>query len=98
MAPEVARSDDYAFSADIYSFAIVLWEICTLRKPFAEIATPASFVSRVVHGDVRPAIRKIGSKRLKELLQASWHPNPDARPSFRTIVEQLELETKTTVP
>jgi serine/threonine protein kinase len=93
MAPEVARCDDYAFSADIYSFAILLWEICTLQTAFVDI-TGASVFSQIVHGGVRPAIRKIGTKSLRELLQASWHPNPDARPSFATIVAQLQLEVK----
>jgi serine/threonine protein kinase len=36
MAPEVARSDNYAFSADIYSFGILLWELCTLQTAFVE--------------------------------------------------------------
>jgi serine/threonine protein kinase len=95
MAPEVARSDNYAFSADIYSFGILLWEICTLQKAFIEI-TSSSFFSRV-HGGARPAIRKIFSKRLKELLQACWHPNPEARPSFATIVDCLHLEIETAI-
>jgi serine/threonine protein kinase len=96
MAPEVARSDNYAFSADIYSFAIVLWEICTLQTAFVEAKCPSSLFSRV-HGGVRPAIRKIGSKRLKDLLQACWHPNPEVRPSFATIVDQLQLEREAAI-
>jgi serine/threonine protein kinase len=97
MAPEVARCDDYAFSADVYSFAILLWEMCTLQTAYVDITCPSSVFSKIVHGGVRPAIRKIGSKRLKELLQACWHPNPDARPSFATIVAQLQLEIKTSI-
>jgi serine/threonine protein kinase len=97
MAPEVARCDDYAFSADVYSFAILLWEICTLQTAFVEITCPSSVLSKIVHGGVRPIIRKIGSKRLRELLQACWHPNPDARPSFATIVAQLQLEITTAI-
>jgi serine/threonine protein kinase len=92
MAPEVARCDDYAFSADVYSFAILLWEICTLQTAFVDITCPSSVLSQIVQGGVRPAVRKIGSKGLRELLQACWHPKPDARPLFATIVAQLQLE------
>jgi serine/threonine protein kinase len=95
MAPEVLRCDDYAFSADVYSFAILLWEICTLQTAFVEITCHSSIFSQIVHGGVRPAIRKIGSKTLRELLQACWDPNPDARPSFAAIVAQLQLEITT---
>ncbi len=96
MAPEVARSDNYAFSADIYSFGILLWEICTLRTAFVQSSCSSSLFSRV-HGGVRPAIKKIGSKWLKELLQACWHPITKARPSFATIVDQLHLEMQTAI-
>jgi hypothetical protein len=96
MAPEVSRSDNYAFSADIYSFAILLWEICTLQTAFVEAKCPSSLFSRV-HEGVRPAIRKIGSKRIKDLLQACWHPNPEFRPSFAIIVDQLHLERDTAI-
>jgi serine/threonine protein kinase len=95
MAPEVARRDDYAFPADIHSFAILLWEICTLQTPFAKITTTASVFGQIVHGGVRPAIQKIGSKRLRELLQACWHPHPDTRPSIAMVVDQLQLEINT---
>jgi serine/threonine protein kinase len=94
MAPEVASSENYTFSADIYSFGILLWQICTLETPFVHAKCRFSLFSHV-HGGARPAIRQIGSKRLKELLQACWHPNPDARPSSTAIVDQLQLYIET---
>jgi serine/threonine protein kinase len=96
MAPEVARSDNYAFSADIYSFGILLWEICTLQTAFGKSSSPSLLFSRV-RGGVRPAIQNIRSKRLKKLLKACWHPIPEARPSFATIVDQLHLEIQSAI-
>lgn len=34
MAPEVLESKPYAEPADVYSFAIVMWECLTRREPF----------------------------------------------------------------
>jgi serine/threonine protein kinase len=34
MAPEVAESRPYSEKADVYSFAMVMWEMATLRKPY----------------------------------------------------------------
>jgi serine/threonine protein kinase len=39
MAPEVGNGEIYDRSADIYSFGILLWEICTLQKPFSKMRT-----------------------------------------------------------
>jgi serine/threonine protein kinase len=39
MAPEVARFEHYSFSCDVHAFAILLWEICTLERPYVSIGS-----------------------------------------------------------
>lgn len=95
MAPEVVQSKDYGFPADIYSFAILLWEICSLRKPFSEVISFKMFQSRVVDGQCRPPLNKIGPSGIKKLLKSCWHPVPKHRKSFSNILEALELEPYT---
>ena len=34
MAPEVLRGDDYSFSADLYSFGVIVWEMVHRIAPF----------------------------------------------------------------
>jgi Protein tyrosine and serine/threonine kinase len=59
MAPEIATSTVYDESADVYSFAIVLWEVMLSRmaggKPYHDIA-PLYVIDRVAEG-VRPPVR-----------------------------------------
>ena len=38
MAPEVALGEPYNLSADIYSFAILLWELVALDKAFGKLS------------------------------------------------------------
>ena len=38
MAPEICRGEKYSYSADIYSFGVVVWEIVTMRVPFKQIS------------------------------------------------------------
>ena len=34
-APERLAGDDYSFPADVFSFGVILWELCTLSEfPF----------------------------------------------------------------
>eukprot|EP01051_Picozoa_sp_SAG22_P004549 SAG22_NODE_246_length_13948_cov_12.055744_13_plen_93_part_00 len=37
MAPEVLRGNPYTKSADTYSFGVILWELASRKRPFAEI-------------------------------------------------------------
>ena len=34
MAPEVINSSNYTIKADVFSFGIVLWEICSREPPY----------------------------------------------------------------
>ena len=34
MAPEVLKSEEYTFKADVYSYAIVLYEIICWKTPY----------------------------------------------------------------
>eukprot|EP00979_Chaetoceros_neogracilis_P001569 scaffold269_cov245-Chaetoceros_neogracile.AAC.18 len=55
MAPEVARRMPYNETVDIYSFAILFWQICSLEVPFAsfDVNKHSEFV---VHGNERPKL------------------------------------------
>lgn len=92
MAPEVAKSERYCFSSDVHSFAVMLWEICALERPYAAYDTLDTLLQKAVHGNARPALHKIASPDIKELLKIAWHEDPSARPSFRLVVGLLEKE------
>ena len=92
---EVATSSHYGFAADSYSFALVLWEICTLQQPFEQYKEVNAWFNNAVRGRRRPPLRSkmIPSPVVRELLQAAWDPNPEVRPGFALIKEQLKKET-----
>lgn len=54
-APEVIQGSSYTQAADIYSFALVLWEILVGRVPFSEVKKQDDIRRRVMSG-VRPLI------------------------------------------
>ena len=81
MAPEVCNGLPYNEKVDVYSFAVVLWEICTLRKPFAGMSV-ADHYREVIVGGLRPPLDPRWPARLVNLLQECWHEDPDRRPSM----------------
>ncbi|CAM9415644.1 unnamed protein product [Ectocarpus sp. 12 AP-2014] len=81
MAPEVCTGLSYNEKVDVYSFALVLWQICALRKPFAGMSEADHYL-QVVQGGLRPPLDARWPPQLVHLLQACWHVHPDARPTM----------------
>ncbi|KAJ1277576.1 hypothetical protein BS78_04G014800 [Paspalum vaginatum] len=93
MAPEVIEHKPYDHKADVFSFAIVLWELLTGKIPY-EYLTPLQAAIGVVQKGIRPTIPKDTHPKLVELLQKCWHQDPAARPGFSEILEILQKLSK----
>jgi len=57
MAPEVCLDSSYDCDCDIYSYAIVCWELWTQKVPFEEVATPDLYRDQVCQRGYRPVYR-----------------------------------------
>ena len=88
MAPEVASSLPYGASAEVYSFSIILWQLCSHDRPYAGLDM-ASFTERVVQGNQRPPLKKAWPPQLRSLLQECWHAQPAMRPTMAAVCAQL---------
>ncbi|KAF5444587.1 hypothetical protein F2P56_033711 [Juglans regia] len=88
MAPEVINHQPYNQKADVFSFAIVLWELVTAKVPYDSM-TPLQAALGVRQG-LRPDLPKNAHPNLLELMQRCWEAVPDNRPSFSEITAELE--------
>ncbi|KAH3744684.1 serine/threonine-protein kinase STY13 [Pelomyxa schiedti] len=88
MAPELFKSDHYTQAIDVYSFAILFWEVLTQKEPY-ENASSFRIPVMVSNGE-RPAIPTDMLPALAELLQTCWSGEPDTRPPFSSICTTLE--------
>jgi serine/threonine protein kinase len=68
MAPEVALSQPYTETSDVYSFGILLWQICKLELPYEGI-TDEMVEQKVVHCGFPPKIEPTWPNTLRCLLQ-----------------------------
>jgi len=90
MSPEVLRGKPLNEKADIYSFAIVCWEILTRKEPFENHDSYNNFVRAVCEDQERPPIPEGTHASLVSLMKACWHEDCDLRPPFSAILPILD--------
>lgn len=91
MAPEVARSEPYNLTADVYSFGLLLWQVCSLDLPYDGM-NRLDHSELVVHGNERPPVDSSWSSPLRILMKRAWEPDPSVRPSMDSIYKILKRE------
>lgn len=91
MAPEVARSEPYNLTADVYSFGLLLWQVCSLKLPYDGM-NRQDHSELVVHGNERPQLDPSWSTPLRILMKRAWEPDPSVRPSMDSIYKILRRE------
>ncbi|KAL5703705.1 non-specific serine/threonine protein kinase [Ranunculus cassubicifolius] len=88
MAPEVINHQPYDQKADVFSFAIVLWELTTAKVPY-DTLTPLQAALGVRQG-LRPDLPENVHPKILDLMQRCWEALPMDRPSFSEIRVELE--------
>ena len=88
MAPEVANSKPYCPKAEVYSFATVIFEIASCKKPFTGLE-PEVFKKAIGSGYVLP-LPPEWPDELQSLISDCWKLDAQQRPEFREIVPRLE--------
>jgi len=89
MAPEVALYWPYTHRSEVFSFALVLWEMCAHEKPFSSYTSEERFKKALQEGVV-PPIGKRWPAGIGTLLLECWRADEAKRPEFRALVPRLE--------
>eukprot|EP00035_Acanthoeca_spectabilis_P027903 m.468340 g.468340 ORF g.468340 m.468340 type:complete len:1105 (-) comp27396_c0_seq1:181-3495(-) len=101
MAPELLRraTREYGKEVDIYSFAIVQWELLTQQTPWAEELKAASELEflreleEALFAGRRPTVPRwceaAEFASYVALMQQCWATEPDKRPAFNTVASLL---------
>ncbi|KAF2075586.1 hypothetical protein CYY_003129 [Polysphondylium violaceum] len=88
VAPEVLAEEGYTEKADVYSFAIVLWELLTRLIPYAGKNTMQ--VVRSIDRGERLPMPDWCPPAYAKLINRCWDTDPTNRPSFPEILPIME--------
>jgi len=92
MAPEVALKKPYGFSADVFSFAILFWEVVSLTEVFPTMTLQKHYKQVICKGKRPPSLEDILPTELNEMMENSWDKDALKRPTFENISDILSNE------
>ncbi|KAJ8505974.1 hypothetical protein OPV22_006860 [Ensete ventricosum] len=84
MAPELIRNEPFTEKCDIFSLGVIIWELCTLNRPWEGIPSV-----QVIYTVANEGTRlEIPEGPLGKLISDCW-AEPDERPSCQEILARL---------
>ncbi|XP_062512039.1 fibroblast growth factor receptor 2-like isoform X2 [Corticium candelabrum] len=92
MSPEAMIDKRYTEASDVWSYGVLLWEIATFGgSPYPSI--PVERLYDLLVGGYRMSCPTNCSRHLHEIMLRCWAADPNERPSFYALVEQIANET-----
>lgn len=95
MSPNVIRHEPYNAKADVYSYAVTVWEMFSCEVPFAGLS-PIQAAFAVADKGQRPAAVSAHARAnplppaWQVLVENCWDEDPHVRPRFLEIIEVLD--------
>lgn len=94
MAPECLMLESYNMKADVYSFAIILWEMLSGSRPYAFVRSRPQLIQHVVVDDERPDIDDKWPASIKGMLESSFDKDINMRPKASLFYDIIRDELK----
>eukprot|EP00934_Nitzschia_sp_Nitz4_P007143 Nitzschia sp. Nitz4//scaffold111_size72815//10531//13029//NITZ4_005780-RA/size72815-processed-gene-0.61-mRNA-1//-1//CDS//3329533150//7133//frame0 len=84
VAPEVALHRKSGINLDTYAFSILLWEMVTLKEPFADLMVH-EYAEKVIQRGKRPKLDKKYPDSINQVIDQCWQGNPKRRPRMDEV-------------
>jgi len=83
------KCEHYSTPADVYSYAVVLWELITLKSPYPQVHNFRSASFAILADNVRPSVSFVSNSAVRAVLESSWQVDSKSRPTFSQIKREL---------
>eukprot|EP01056_Protomagalhaensia_sp_Gyna25_P004689 Protomagalhaensia_sp_Gyna_25__4688@NODE_447_length_3404_cov_63_538187_g343_i0_p2_GENE_NODE_447_length_3404_cov_63_538187_g343_i0NODE_447_length_3404_cov_63_538187_g343_i0_p2_ORF_typecomplete_len254_score33_25Pkinase_Tyr/PF07714_17/7_5e60Pkinase/PF00069_25/6_8e47Pkinase_fungal/PF17667_1/4_6e08Kinaselike/PF14531_6/1_5e02Kinaselike/PF14531_6/0_0013Kdo/PF06293_14/0_013_NODE_447_length_3404_cov_63_538187_g343_i02701031 len=95
MAPEIVLGRSYSELVDVYSYGIILYELCSDTLPYQELnyLEPHAIGQVVAVEGRRPETSRLRPdcpRELRDLMVRCWSQDPNHRPPFQYIIKVLD--------
>ncbi|GBB98690.1 hypothetical protein RclHR1_00330017 [Rhizophagus clarus] len=84
IAPEIFKGSSFSKETDIYCMGMIMWELTTGCKPFANVEHDINLVYKVLDGE-RPEITEDTPECYANLMKRCWDSDPKKRPTITEI-------------
>ncbi|PKC59624.1 kinase-like protein, partial [Rhizophagus irregularis] len=88
VAPEVIIGKETTFKSDIYSIAMLMWEISSGHPPFINFEHDCDLALKIING-MRPRIISGTPLDYKKLMEQCWDADPLKRPSIYILLNKI---------
>lgn len=88
LSPEIIERQEYTKAGDVYAFGIIVYEIMMAQRAYNDFDLFKLYKS-VINGE-RPPIDNFVPLPYQELIKKCWSQDPETRPTFEQIVDELQ--------
>ncbi|GBB88508.1 hypothetical protein RclHR1_15020001 [Rhizophagus clarus] len=85
IAPEVISGKETTFESDIYSIAMLMWEISSGQPPFINFEHDCDLALKIING-MRPKVIPGTPLEYKKLMEQCWDADPTKRPNIEDLL------------
>lgn len=90
MAPEIMKDCEYSKACDVYSFALIVFELITYERPYEKMNYTQLLLK--ISQEYRPKIPPQTPSSYKNLIESCWAEDPSKRPTFEEILKLLKTD------
>lgn len=98
IAPECLRGPVYNQKCDVYSFAILMFEVITESHCYPSDPALLPIILLKVADGARPQFKTEVKPGLKKLIERCWDQTPNNRPTFEAIFKALAFNNEEDLP
>ncbi|GBC38285.2 kinase-like domain-containing protein [Rhizophagus irregularis DAOM 181602=DAOM 197198] len=88
IAPEIFKGSPFSKETDIYCMGMIMWELTTGCKPFANEEHDIQLVFKILDGE-RPEITEDTPECYANLMKSCWDSDPKKRPPIKKVRNTL---------
>ncbi|CAB4446065.1 unnamed protein product [Rhizophagus irregularis] len=90
IAPEIFKGSSFSKESDVYCMGMIMWELTTGCKPFANVEHDIDLIYRILDGE-RPKITEDTPECFIKLMESCWDSDPEKRPSITEVRKTLSM-------